>query len=382
MKKFLTLVLCLALAIGTLSVFTACNGNNSNTTEKDYGFTYDLVTGATKEDNYLKVTGYNVTDEVAELVSRGNYAADAVKAVSKIEIPATAEYKRNGVVVGTYPVKEIAESAFSNMLFIKEVVIPANVETIGNACLSGLSNLEKLTVDFIGNKKTDNVNSKKTLGYLFGATETTGTTSTTVKYNASGSFTCYVPNALKTVVVTGNQVSEYAFYGLANVQEVVIPNTVTEIGAYAFANCTSLYKIALGDAVTAIGEGAFTGCTSLVNVNLKGVQTIGDSAFSCCNQLFYNVNGTSFVATANLKTVGKNAFKGCTALETVDLSQMTAATVGEYAFSGLTALDKVVLPASGVTYANLVFTGATELKSANVTNYNATLKLFDFDYDI
>lgn len=382
MKKFLTLVLCLALAISTLSVFTACNGDNSGTTEKDYGFTYDLVTGATEEENYLKVTGYNVTDEVAELVSRGNYAADAVKAVSKIEIPATAEYKRNGTVIGTYPVKEIAESAFSNMLFIKEVVIPANVETIGNACLSGLTNLEKLTVDFVGNKKTDNVNSKKTLGYLFGATETTGTTSTTVKYNASGSFTCYVPNSLKTVVVTGNQISEYAFYGLGNVQEVVIPNTVTEIGAYAFANCTSLYKIALGDAVTAIGEGAFTGCTSLVNVNLKGVQTIGEAAFSGCSQLFYSVNDASFVATANLKTVGKNAFKGCTALVTVDLSQMTAATVGEYAFSGLTALNKVVLPANGITYANLVFTGATELEAANVTNYNAALKLFDFDYNI
>lgn len=375
MKKFLTFVLCLALALGTLASFTACTGNDTDDSEKENGFTYELVTE--DEDTYLKVTGYNVTDEVAELVSRGNYADEKVKEVSKIVIPAQAEYKGK-----TYSVKEVAESAFTNMLFIKEVVIPANVETIGSACLAGVSNLEKLTVPFVGNKKEGNVNSKKTLGYLFGSSETTGTTSTTVQYNASGSFTCYVPDSLKTVVLTGNVVSEYAFYGLSGVEEIVIPETVTAIGNYAFANCASLYNVKLSDSVTTIGEGAFNACTSLVNVNLSGVTSIGDSAFGGCTQLFYSVDGAKYEATASIAYIGKNAFNGCTALTTVNLSALKeGANVCEYAFSGLTSLEKVVMPTASVTYGNLVFTGASSLKATNVTNYNKALKLFDFDYD-
>lgn len=389
MKKILNYLLCLALLVCCFSI-VACNDDKGNASKKELGFTYELVKGDKSEEDYLKVTGYNVSDEVTELVSRKNFAAEAVQAVSKIEVPAqNVEYKRNGTVVGTYPVKEIAESAFSGMLFVKEVVIPSNIETIGNACLSGCVNLEKLTVPFVGNKKEGNVNSKKTLAYLFGSSEVTGTTSTTVKYNSSGSFTVYVPNSLKTVVLTGSVVGEYAFYGLSGVEEVVLPAEVTEYGAYAFANMTSLYKFAIGSNVTKISESAFSGCTALVNPKFDDAAAltyIGNSAFSGCALLGSSVNGGKYVASENLTYIGANAFNGCTALETVDLSKLSGKTVTirENAFKGLTALKKVVIPTdvTKITFGNLVFAGCTALEKANVTNHDkvADLKLFDFDY--
>lgn len=382
MKKLLNLVLCLALIVTTVTAFTACSDEDSSSTSKDLGFVYELVDGEDGAEDYLKITGYNVSDEVAELVSREDYANEKVKAVSKIEIPSDkVEYKRNGEVVGTYLVKEIAEAAFSNMLFIKEVVIPSNVETVGSGCLSGVSNLEKLTVSFVGNKKENNVNSAKTLGYLFGSSESTGTVSATVNYNSTGSITCYVPENLKTVVVTDGAISDYAFNGMSTIEEVVLPAGTVKIGKYAFANCTSLWKIDLSK-VEEIGEAAFSGCTTLVKADLAKAKVIGDSAFSGCTLLFYSVNGSSYTAAATITSIGKNAFKGCTALETVDLSALTAnAKVDEYAFGGLTSLTSVKL-SSSAKYGKLVFNGASKLEKSGVTGYDATLKLFDFDYDL
>lgn len=385
MKKLLNLVLCLALIVTTVTAFTACSDDDSSSTTKDLGFVYELVDGEDGADDYLKITGYNVSDEVAELVSREDYANEKVKAVSKIVIPSDkVEYKRNGEVVGSYLVKEIAEAAFSNMLFIKEVVIPSNVETVGAGCLAGVANLEKLTVSFVGNKKEDNVNSERTLGYLFGTSEATGTVSATVNYNSTGSITCYVPENLKTVVVTDGAVSDYAFNGMSTVEEVILPAATAKIGKYAFANCTSLWKIDTSK-IEKIGAYAFSGCTTLVKADLSSVKVVGESAFSGCTQLFYSVNGSSYKASASVTSIGANAFKGCTALETVDLSALTAnAKVGEYAFSGLTSLTSVKLSSSMSqdNYGLLVFTGASKLEKSGVTGYDATLKLFDFDYDL
>lgn len=388
MRKILNYVLIFALLVSCFTLFAACNDNGTEAEKKDPGFTYELVTGENEEDSYLKVTGYNVTDEVADLVSKQNFASEKVQAVSKIEIPSEkVEYKRNGTVVGTYPVKEIAESAFSNMLFIKEIVIPANVETIGNACLAGCTRLEKVTVPFVGNKATGNVNSKKTFAYLFGVSEATGATSSTIKYNATGSFTCYIPDSLKTIVLTGNTVSDYAFYGLSKVEEIVLPDTVTEYGAYAFSNCSSLYKFTVGTAVTKIGEGAFNACTSFVSAGLNdatALEYIGNSAFNGCSLLFYSVDNGSYNLTANITYVGEKAFAGCTSLKTANLTALSGktATIKQSAFSGCTGLTKVMLPTdnANITYGNLVFTGCTELKKEGVTNYT-NLHIFDFDYE-
>lgn len=386
MKKILNFVLVFALLVSCFTLFAACDNDKTDSGDKDLGFTYELVTDG--DDSYLKVTGYNVSDEVTDLVSKKDFSSEKIQAVSKIEIPTgNVEYKRNGTVVGSYPVKEIAESAFSNMLFIKEVVIPSNVETVGNACLAGCTRLEKVTVPFVGNKNEGNVNSKKTFAYLFGVSEVSDATSSTIKYNATGSFSCYIPNSLKTVVLTGNTVSDYAFYGLTNVEEIVVPESVTEYGAYAFANCSSLYKFAVTDKVTAIGEGAFSGCTSLVNVGLNeaaALTTIGNSAFSGCSLLFYSVDDARYGLTANLTYVGEKAFNGCTSLATVNLTALSGktATLKNSAFSGCTALEEVLLPAdnANITYENLVFTGCSKLTKENVTNY-VNLHIFDFDYD-
>lgn len=156
-----------------------------------------------------------------------------------------------------------------------------------------------------------------------------------------------IPEKFNDRVVVG--IGDGAFYHLASIVEVTIPETVTSIGAYAFADCTELPSIHLPAGLESIGEMAFAGCTKLETVNfgssllkiddfafygctaLKAAdlpattETIGNGAFWCCKGL------TSFAVPASLTTIGKLCFYDCTGLQTIKLSDKLT-EIGSFAF--------------------------------------------------
>ena len=366
MKRLINLLLVVVLAVSSLTLLVACD-KGGNTPDPVYGFVYELNTDENNE-KYYTITSYNVTDAVAEYISQGNFAA----------IPAT---DRDLVIPATYKdiaVKEIAPSAFANQLFIRSIVIPASVTEIGSACLAGCTNLESLTVAHVGKKAEGNVNDEKTLGYLFGTTEVSNATGSTVSYNASGSKTYYIPNGLKKITITGDVVPNYALNGFSGVEEVVLAGNVEKIGAHAFENCSSLYNVTLKEATVTIGEYAFAGCKTLASLDLSKVVTIGDYAFNGCTLLGYSANvGTIDLASAT--SIGKYAFANCNAIESLDLSANATLTLGTCAFSNCAGLEALTLNAT-ITYGSNVFTGCEALESGNVTGYAGGKYVFDWEY--
>ncbi len=369
MKKLINFLLILVLAVVSTTCLFACNDDEGNESQAKVGFSYTL-----KSDNgrsYLSVKNYGISEADAKKVASGNYS----DILQSITIPEKAEY--NGT---EYDVEEIEPSAFANQLVIKSVVIPASIKTIGSACLSGCTSLESLTVPFAGNK-VGAVNDGKVLGYLFGSSEVANATSTTVSYNATGTKTYYVPNSLKKITLNGD-VTDYAFNGLANVEEIVVTGNTENIGVAAFKGCSSLYKLSLNQKAKVIGDSAFEGCTTLISFDFSAATTIGASAFSGCTLLAYNPIGAAAIALpASLTSLGEKAFNGCTSIASVDLSALTADShVGSFAFMGCTALENVSLSASA-SYGSNVFNGCDALKETGVTanSYSyAGTGLFDF----
>lgn len=78
----------------------------------------------------------------------------------------------------------------------------------------------------------------------------------------------------------------YGFSGAKSLEEIELPNTITEISHDAFSGAKSLRFISLPDGVKEIGHNAFARCSSLTSVKLnKGLERIGQFAFNNCVQL-------------------------------------------------------------------------------------------------
>ncbi len=83
-----------------------------------------------------------------------------------------------------------------------------------------------------------------------------------------------------------NGLSEEGRNGLDKVQEVKIPNTVTQIGKEAFHHLISLNSVTIPNTVTWIGEGAFSECISLKKVELSSqLEELPKESFYYCKSL-------------------------------------------------------------------------------------------------
>lgn len=75
---------------------------------------------------------------------------------------------------------------------------------------------------------------------------------------------------LKNVVLpdTLTEIPEAMFYGCTSLKALTIPESVTKIGPIACSGCTSLQKIVIPESVTEIGQRAFEKCASLTSVTI------------------------------------------------------------------------------------------------------------------
>ena len=136
-------------------------------------------------------------------------------------------------------------------------------------------------------------------------------------------------SALKTIVIPERveTIERAAFCGCENLSSFEIPARVKTIEEEVFCYCRSLTSIEIPANVKTIGDGAFS-MSALTSIKIPtNVETIGNEAFSDCESL------TSIEILANVKTIGNNVFSLCKSLKTVDMSACTQVeTIGQYAF--------------------------------------------------
>lgn len=140
--------------------------------------------------------------------------------------------------------------------------------------------------------------------------------------------------ALTSVVLpaAGNvAVGDFAFAGSA-LKSVTIGAGVASIGQGAFSDCDELTEVTLRPVAT--GGYVFKGCDRLAKVNLGGMSRVSASDFADCPALA-EVSGGE-----NLTAVGASAFEGCVALSSFDFHPgITSIGASSFAHSGLRAAD-------------------------------------------
>ena len=140
-----------------------------------------------------------------------------------------------------------------------------------------------------------------------------------------------LPNSLQTI-------GQNAFSSVA-ITDISIPDQVVSIGDYAFSGCEDLNSVTLPDSVMTIGKYAFNWCESLQDVRLsEQLSEIPDFLFDHCKSL------KTIVIPESVKTIGGAAFQ-LSGVSNVSLpSGLT--TIRAYAFGNCQNLETIDIPDS------------------------------------
>ena len=180
----------------------------------------------------------------------------------------------------------------------------------------------------------------------------------------------YTP-ALKTVILpsTINKIGDSAFRSANLENGVVIPEGCTEIGSYAFKACETT-SVTLPSTLTTLGIDIFRECASLTDVYSKST-IIG-------KQMFYTCPLMETVILENVVSIGDYAFcnpdGGTTNISTLVLPEGLT-SIGTYAFTR-TALTEVVLPSTLTTIGASAFIKSLKLEKIVVLGSTLGAQMF------
>ena len=167
-------------------------------------------------------------------------------------------------------------------------------------------------------------------------------------------FSISVPEVYNGITVRG--VGEAAFKN-AELQEVILPDTVTFIDREAFSE-NEIIKTVYAKNTTIIGDKAFLNCINLKNLFMGQIAEIGEQSFYYAGKNQYEVYGTTFNLDLSgitsvpdgaftnsglggfeadyLSSVGKDAFSECAAMSTLKINSLSELPDG--AFKGCVSL--------------------------------------------
>ena len=199
----------------------------------------------------------------------------------------------------------IGESAFRNTA-IKKLVLPSTVITVNDNAFADCRWLEEALLneklDFIGCQAFMNTVSLSQIS---------------------------IPDKVESI---GPECFRYS--GIRNIKLLKNDN-FTVIYNKTFFECANLEEVVLPDSICQIGSGAFACCKSLKRINLDKIKLLGDKAFE----------GTALEKiTLTARKIGSWVFAQCKNLKEADLSSITDRQINSHLFFECTSLAKVSLP--------------------------------------
>ena len=144
----------------------------------------------------------------------------------------------------------------------------------------------------------------------------------------------------KTTYVS--KIGNNAFAGLTGVKTANLEDTkIQDVGEGAFQGCTALEKVTMPATARRIMANSFNGCTALATVDFSQMQQTN----SVIQKGAFQGSGIKSVTIPDgLTSIQDSAFQDCKQLETVTLPDSLAG-VGKQVFEGCTALTSVDMPA-------------------------------------
>ena len=123
-------------------------------------------------------------------------------------------------------------------------------------------------------------------------------------------------------------IEEEAFSYCTALRSIALPQTALNLGESVFHGCASLEAIVFPDSIELIPDYGFFDCVSLQEVRFpKKVADIGEQAFANCSHI------KQIWLDENVKEIKEMAFFACDALETITTLREEAPVTSESAFT-------------------------------------------------
>ena len=246
----------------------------------------------------------------------------------------------------TRNVTSIDSHTFDGCTELTSISIPSTMKSIGIKAFEGCSGLNKVIVKDIAawcQMQFDYSGSNNPLNYAHHlySDENTEIQNLVIPYSVTsignGTFSCCYGLTSITIPDNVKDIGDRAFYNCTGLTSITIPNSVTSIGEYAFDYCTGLTSITIPNSVTSIGYYSFANCTGLTSITIpNSVTSIGEYAFINCTGL------TSITIPNSVTSIGYCAFQSCTGLTSITIPN-SVTSIGENAFGGIDLISVISL---------------------------------------
>ena len=314
----------------------------------------------------------------------GRTLYDARNYVGDLVIPDTVKTIRDAAFSGneqltsvTIPnsVITIGSSAFSKCSTLTSITIPDSVKTIGRGAFSDCKNLESISLP--NGLKTIEA---ETFAYCYSLKELKIPKAVTVieKDSFAGCDALEqleIPKSVKRIDGDFSKESPWVKQQLENSPLLIINDNLVLVTNLTEEDCK---KIAIPKGVKRISERAFAlfeGKGEIEEIIIPDTVTaIGSQAFSFCISL------KKMEIPNSVRHIGSAIFEGCKKLEKIKLSNHLK-TIPDFTFEGCKSLKQITFPESVTTFGEYPLTNSSKLK--NVVFSDKVKNIFsivDFDY--
>lgn len=249
--------------------------------------------------------------------------------------------------------KSIGYQAFSES-GIKNIILPANLNEIGEGCFLSCNALKSITLDSSHLKEIPE-NCFKGCNNLVSIS----LPDTVVEIKEGAFYKCAF---LQNVSLSAGleKIGKQVFFECGQLKSVTKTDSIEEIGDYCFEKCISLKNFVFPPKLRLLGIYAFSSCSSLVKIWIgANLKAIPDRAFYECLSLSEVSFSSFYRENEGLTSIGAYAFHNCKSLSSINIPD-TVESIGEFALSGCGNIQTLRIPGSVKVVKDVLYNTAVE----------------------